>query len=45
MMPLVLYESSDRVAVIRINRPAKRNAMNSQMVSELQSAWARFKGK
>ena len=41
-MALVLYESSDRVAVVRINRPAKRNAMNTQMVSELQAAWARF---
>ena len=41
-MPLVLHESSDRVALIRINRPAKRNAMNRQMVDELQAAWARF---
>ena len=41
-MPLVLYESSDRIAVIRINRPAKRNAMNTQIVRELQGAWERF---
>jgi enoyl-CoA hydratase len=41
-MSLVLYESADRVALIRINRPEKRNAMNVALVAELQAAWARF---
>jgi enoyl-CoA hydratase/carnithine racemase len=38
----VLYESHDRVAVITINRPEKRNAINAAVVEELVGAWRRL---
>ncbi len=39
---LVTYASADRVAVITLNRPAKRNAVNSEMIAALNAAWRRF---
>ncbi len=38
----VLYESHDRIAVITINRPDKRNAINAAVVEELVAAWQRL---
>jgi enoyl-CoA hydratase/carnithine racemase len=41
-MSVVTYESRDRVAVITLNRPDKRNALSRQVVDELEAAWHRF---
>jgi len=38
----VLYESGGGIAVITLNRPAKRNALNAAMREGLWSAWRRF---
>ena len=38
----VLYEVADRVAVITINRPEKRNALNAAVRQGLWDAWRRF---
>jgi enoyl-CoA hydratase/carnithine racemase len=38
----VLYESRDGVAVITLNRPDKRNAINQDMAAALRAAWERF---
>ncbi len=35
--------SADGVAVVTINRPAKRNAMTAAMCSQLAAAWQRFR--
>jgi len=40
--PLVVYASTDRVATITLNRPAKRNAVNAEMIGLLNAAWRRF---
>lgn len=40
-MKQVLYEVSDRVAYITLNRPEKRNALNSELVTELLDAFER----
>lgn len=40
--PTVTYESDDGVAVIRLNRPEKLNALNTQLVDELEQTWSRF---
>lgn len=37
------YEVEDRVAVITLNRPEQRNAVNSVMDRELPQAWKAFK--
>ena len=39
---VVGYESRDRVALITIQRPDKRNAISSQVALDLQAAWERF---
>ena len=42
-MTTVIYEQNDGVVSITLNRPAKHNAMNPQMLVELASAWNRFR--
>jgi enoyl-CoA hydratase len=38
----VLYESRDGIAVITLNRPEKRNAINDDMALALREAWLRL---
>lgn len=38
-MDFILYEVRDRVAVITLNRPERRNAQNKQLLVELDQAW------
>lgn len=38
----IRYEAADGIAVITIDRPAKRNALTSTMCDELHAAWQRF---
>lgn len=38
----VLYEVADKVAVITLNRPEKRNALNAAVRQGLWDAWRRF---
>jgi enoyl-CoA hydratase/carnithine racemase len=38
----IRYESADGIAVITIDRPAKRNALTSPMCDDLYAAWQRF---
>ncbi len=40
--PLIRYESADGIAVITIDRPAKRNALSVDLCAQLYSAWKRF---
>src|SRR5271154_2688965 len=42
MSQAVLYETDGRVALITINRPEKRNALNPAVVEGLHDAWLRF---
>jgi len=39
----VLFEVSDRIATITLNRPERLNAMNQQMKDDLRAAWQRVK--
>jgi len=39
---LVKYESADGVAVITIDRPAKRNALSVELCDQLRRAWESF---
>lgn len=41
-LPEVLYEKRDRVAIITINRPEARNAINKAVREGLREAWNRF---
>jgi enoyl-CoA hydratase/carnithine racemase len=41
-MSTVLYEVSDHIATITLNRPESRNAINGQMRTELNQAWQNF---
>lgn len=41
-MSTVLYEVSDHIATITLNRPEARNAINGQMRIELNEAWKNF---
>lgn len=41
-MSAVLYESSEGIARITINRPDMRNALNNEAVRGLHQAWQRF---
>lgn len=41
-MSELLYEIRDGIAVITINRPAQRNAMNNAVREGLRAAWQRF---
>ena len=38
----IRYESADGIALITIDRPAKRNALSSAMCDALHAAWQRF---
>src|SRR4029079_8469306 len=38
-MDFILYEVVERVAVITLNRPDRRNAQNPQLLRELDRAW------
>lgn len=38
----VSYESADGIAVLRINRPAKRNAFTARMCEDLREGYLRF---
>lgn len=40
--PTVLYEKGDRVALITLNRPGRRNAIDPQMDDRLREIWADF---
>lgn len=37
------YSSADGIATVRINRPAKRNAMTAHMCGQLRAAWERLR--
>ncbi len=41
-MSTVLYEVTDHIATITLNRPESRNAINGQMRTELNQAWTDF---
>ena len=41
-MTAITYESRDRIALITINRPEARNAINNAVVQGLHAAWRRF---
>lgn len=40
--PVILYSVENSVAHIVLNRPEKRNALNSELCSELGNIWKRF---
>jgi enoyl-CoA hydratase len=42
MSDAVLYESTEQIATITINRPDKRNAINGEVAEALRQAWIRF---
>lgn len=42
-MSTVIYEKSESIVTITMNRPEKHNAMNPQMLVELANAWTAFR--
>jgi enoyl-CoA hydratase/carnithine racemase len=43
MPATVTYERDGRVATIRYNRPESLNAVNTELRSDLNAAWVRFR--
>jgi enoyl-CoA hydratase len=41
MADYILYEATERIATITLNRPERRNAQNQQFLEELNTAWER----
>jgi enoyl-CoA hydratase len=41
-MSTVTYESRNRIAIVTINRPEKKNSLNKEVVNALHAAWLRF---
>ena len=39
-MPFVLVEKADRIAWVTLNRPEKLNALNNEVLKELEQAFA-----
>jgi enoyl-CoA hydratase/carnithine racemase len=39
---VVTYRSQERIAIITINRPDKRNALTKEVVEKLNASWRRF---
>lgn len=39
----IIYEKQDRIAIITINRPEVRNAVDPETIDELTRAWAEFR--
>ena len=42
--PLITYELDGAIALIGLNRPDKRNAINGTLVRELQTAFTNLPG-
>lgn len=42
MSDIVLYDSTDGIATITLNRPAQMNALSDALIVELQACWRRF---
>ena len=42
MSDIVTYDSQDHIAIVTINRPEKRNALNAEVGEGLKAAWHRF---
>jgi len=41
-MEKIDFEARDGIAVITLNRPDERNAMNNELTTALRAAWERF---
>lgn len=42
VIPSVIFETRESIAFVRLNRPAKRNALTSRMLEELRQAFGRI---
>ena len=41
-MSTVIYEKTDHIAYVRLNRPEALNAINNEMRRELETVWHDF---